>query len=196
MAHDGLLEFNKLVALQGLGHVVGNHLISRAVFNSKVALFNLVREKEITDIQSTSALTRAALSILLQKNSTLVILVQDVLVNLVPLRLHKQFRPEDVHRCIIRSHEFRFSRALRIELLLAGKGLNGAAAKCHHAAGMTLEVRMDSKSDVDVPFNHFEGCRHSKSRLRLASHYNISAVARVCSNQIGWVSSLECTEQQ
>ena len=47
---DGFAEFAILRALQWLGHKVGFKLICWAVFHFDIALLDLIRNKEVTDI--------------------------------------------------------------------------------------------------------------------------------------------------
>ena len=64
LAHNHLLKFLKQFALQRLAGEISNHLGCQAVFNGQVALFNLVGQEEITNVDSTGSLARAALILL------------------------------------------------------------------------------------------------------------------------------------
>ena len=56
MSHDQLLELLELLALEWLGHKVAPHFSGRAVFDLQITFFNLIGQKEITNIKSTGAL--------------------------------------------------------------------------------------------------------------------------------------------
>ena len=93
MAHDCLAKFPERLSLEGLGHVVTNHLSGGTVFNFQVAFLNLVGQKEITDVKSTSSLAGASLTIVFKQDSALVVLVQNILFNSATLGFHKKSGP-------------------------------------------------------------------------------------------------------
>ena len=68
MAHDECSVFPEGCTLQWFGRVVTPHILGRTIDNSKVALLHIVVDKEVPDVQSTSPLARACLTILLEKD--------------------------------------------------------------------------------------------------------------------------------
>ena len=82
-------EHAEFLALQWLCHEIRNHLVSWTVFYSHISFLNIVCDKEISNIDCSTAFSSASLPILLQKNSTLIVLVDDVLFNCISLCLHK-----------------------------------------------------------------------------------------------------------
>jgi hypothetical protein len=95
MSHDFFPKFLKQFSLQWFCHVISDHLQSGAVLNSHISLLNLVCQKEITDIERTSSLAQTSLTICFQQDSTLVVLIQDVLLDLIALSFHKQLGPQN-----------------------------------------------------------------------------------------------------
>ena len=49
--HDVLTETNKLLAMERLGHKISPHGISWAVFNADMALFLLISDKEVSNVE-------------------------------------------------------------------------------------------------------------------------------------------------
>jgi hypothetical protein len=80
-------EFTELLALQRLSVEIPDHIITWAIYNCNVSFLNLIREKEITDVQCLGPLPGAFLAICFQRNCTLVVLVQYVAVDLISLFL-------------------------------------------------------------------------------------------------------------
>ena len=74
---------------------ISDHIIGRTVCNCNVSFLDLIREEEVTYIQCSGSLPGAFLAICFQENSTLVILVQYVAVDIVSLFLQEQLCPED-----------------------------------------------------------------------------------------------------
>ena len=61
--HDVLTETNKLLAMERLGHEISPHGISWAVFNADVALFLLISDKEVSNVEVPGPLSGALASI-------------------------------------------------------------------------------------------------------------------------------------
>ena len=93
MSHNQFPKFLKLGALQWFGEEVANHLGGWAKFNGQVALFNLVGQEEVTNVEGTSSLARTSLTISLKQDCGLVVLKQNVLLDFVTLGLHEKFSP-------------------------------------------------------------------------------------------------------
>ena len=72
--HDVLPVCSELLALEGFRHVVSLHLICWAVLYLYITLLDLIRDKEIPDLYMPGALAHTLVTILLQLDSTLVIL--------------------------------------------------------------------------------------------------------------------------
>jgi hypothetical protein len=77
-----------------------------------IALLDSISSKEIPNAGMLRALAARSLSILLQKNSALVVLEQNIVLDLVALCLHKIPRPTD-------RHNFGLRRTVGVELLLS-----------------------------------------------------------------------------
>jgi len=75
--------------------------------NPEISLLNLICQEKVTDVDCSGSLARASLSIVLQQNGGLVFLVQDVLLDIVPLFFHKELGPKD-HLCqVVGTYQFR-----------------------------------------------------------------------------------------
>ena len=72
--HDRLPELGKLLACQRFGHIISVHFISWAVLNKDITLLNLIRNKEVTDVDVSGSLAHRLVTILLQTDSTLIVL--------------------------------------------------------------------------------------------------------------------------
>jgi len=103
--HDCLSEFHEELSLKGLGEEIGNHLRSWTVFNSHIALLDLIRNEEIVTVEMLGPFGRGFLSILLKENCTLVVLVMNTLSNRTALCLQEQFDPQNGGSDIIGSNK-------------------------------------------------------------------------------------------
>ena len=74
LVHDGGSEALKLGTNERLGHAVSNHLISWAVLDLYRSLLHLISNKEISDLDVSGSLADTFVAILLQLDSTLIIL--------------------------------------------------------------------------------------------------------------------------
>ena len=86
--HNLLPEVVKLGSMQGLCHVISDHL---GCWTSEVnvAFGLLVSNIEVLDVQVTRALASTLVSIDLEQHSTLVVLIEDILLDGIPLCLEK-----------------------------------------------------------------------------------------------------------
>jgi len=66
------------------------------------------------------ALAARSLAVLLQKNSTLVVLEQNIVLNVVALGFHEIPGPTDRRHEVISTYNFSFRSTARVELLLGG----------------------------------------------------------------------------
>ena len=80
MSHDETPKLVKLFALQRLGHVVCNHVFSGTMLHCQIAFLHLICDKEIANVKRPSSFARRLPTIGLKQNSTLVVLVQDILI--------------------------------------------------------------------------------------------------------------------
>ena len=96
----------KECTLQGLGEIITPHVLSRTVHNPQVALINLVMNKEKTNVQSASALARAALTLLGKDDSGLVVLVKDIILHINPLGFKEQLGPKHWTHHIVGANQF------------------------------------------------------------------------------------------
>ena len=55
MSHNQFPKFFELGSLQWFGTEVSNHFGGWAIINSQVALFNLVGQEEVTNVEGTSS---------------------------------------------------------------------------------------------------------------------------------------------
>ena len=85
--HYLLMEAVKICSMQRFCHVIPDHLICWAIFNVNVASGLLVSDAEVSDVEMMRALAWTLVSIGLEQYSTLVILINDVLLNWVSLHL-------------------------------------------------------------------------------------------------------------
>ena len=71
-------------------HKIRNHAINRTIFNINISFLCLFRDKEVTNIHRPTYLTSAVVTICLQEDRTLFILMQNIIFNIVSLILNKQ----------------------------------------------------------------------------------------------------------
>jgi hypothetical protein len=89
VSHDEGSELLKQFSLEGFTHVIPPHICSGQVLDIQVVLGHLIGQKEIPDDQSPCPLAGTLLSIGFQEDGTLVVLVEDVVLDEVPLSLHE-----------------------------------------------------------------------------------------------------------
>jgi len=75
MAHDDAPELLKQTSLQWLTHAVAIHLRSGTMLHPEISLLNLIHQEKVTDVDCSGSLARASLSIVLQQNGGLVVMV-------------------------------------------------------------------------------------------------------------------------
>ena len=72
--HNRIPELGEFSAIQWLGHVVSIHFICWAVLNKNITLLDLIRNKEVTDVDVSGSLAHRLVAILLQTDSTHIVL--------------------------------------------------------------------------------------------------------------------------
>ena len=120
MSHNALPELLKKLSLQRLCKIISDHLFRWQIFNHDIALLHLVCNEELMNVNCSGPLARALLTVVFQKNSALVVLIKNVLLDLVALGLQKQFGPKNGSGTVIHSDQFGLSAAASVELLLQG----------------------------------------------------------------------------
>jgi len=93
--HDDISEFSKGCTLKWFCHEICNHFCSRTPLDTQFAFCNSIGNEEVPDCNMPRAFAARGSSILLKKDRTLVVLVQDVLVNVVSLGFQELTRPKD-----------------------------------------------------------------------------------------------------
>ena len=81
--------------LERLGEEISKHYISGAILNTHLLAANIVGNKKITDVNVLGVLCAGAFAIGFKKDTTLVVLIDNVVVNVVAMGSEKQTRPED-----------------------------------------------------------------------------------------------------
>ena len=89
MSHNQFPKLVKLFSLQRFRKKVSNHVGRGAMHNREVALFDLICQEEITDVDGTGSFAGTSLTIVFKQNRGLVVLKQNVLLDLVVLGLHE-----------------------------------------------------------------------------------------------------------
>ena len=85
------------------------------------------------------------LTVVLQQNGALVVLIKNVFLDFITLGFQKQLGPGNWGGTVIHSDQFSFSAASSFELLLGGL-VNGKTASISHSATcVALKIRVDSK---------------------------------------------------
>ena len=87
--HYLLTEAWKLGSIQGFCHVISNHLICQTIFDVNVAFGLLIGDVELSDVQMTRVLARTLASVGLKQHGTLVVLIEDILLDWISLCLRK-----------------------------------------------------------------------------------------------------------
>jgi len=91
----------KIINCNRFSHVL-SHLGVQQI-NPGISLYNLICQEKAMDVDCPGSLVRA-LSIVLQQNGELVVLVQDALLDIVPLFFHEEFGPKDHLWHIVGTH--------------------------------------------------------------------------------------------
>jgi hypothetical protein len=106
--------------LEWLGRLVSDH-VSRGKPNYRhFFLTYSISDEEIPNVDVLRALAAGSFSILFQKNRTFGVLKQNVVLDVIALRLNEIPRPTDSWHEFISSHNLLFRRASSVELLLGG----------------------------------------------------------------------------
>ena len=84
-----LMEAIKLGSMQGGCHVIFNHLICQTIFDVNVAFDLLISNIELSDAQMTRVLANTLASIGLEQHGTLVLLIEDIILDWISLCLEK-----------------------------------------------------------------------------------------------------------
>ena len=87
--HNLLLEIIKLGSMQGFCHVISDHLISQTISDVNVVFGLLVGDVEVLDVQVTRVLASTLVSVGLKQHVTLVVLIEDILLDWISLCLEK-----------------------------------------------------------------------------------------------------------
>jgi len=138
-------------ALEWLGMVASNHFVGRAAMNLDVSFFNLVCQKEITNVKGTGAFSGTVLTIFQEKDGAFVVLVKNIVLNFVALGFHKKFGPEDKLRHVICTNKFGLGAAASVKSLFAGSVEDATTSESHGSSSVTFEVGMNCESCVDKP---------------------------------------------
>ena len=97
---------------------VAPHFIGRAIFDGQIASLNLIGEKKVTNIQSSRTLAGTLSAVRLEQDRTLVVLIQNILLDIVSLMLHKKLGPQNHDRRVIGAYQLGIGAALGVQLLL------------------------------------------------------------------------------
>jgi hypothetical protein len=92
-SHNKVPEFLEYSTLERFCRVVANHVTRWAPDDRQFVTLHSIRDEEVADINVFRALAARNLSIRLEKNRALVILVQDIVLDPVTLSIHKIPRP-------------------------------------------------------------------------------------------------------
>ncbi len=76
--HNLIPKLTKQRPLSGLGHKIGDHVLRGAPLHGHLVLLDTVSDKEETNVDVFSSLGAGSLAILLQKNGTLIVLVDNI----------------------------------------------------------------------------------------------------------------------
>ena len=87
--HNLLPEVVKLGSVQGLCHVISDHLICQTISDVNVAFGLLVSDVEISDVQVMRVLASTLASIGLKQHGAFVVLIEDILLDGMSLCLEK-----------------------------------------------------------------------------------------------------------
>ena len=87
--HNLLPEVVKLGSVQGFCHVISNHLVCQTISDVNVAFGLLVGDVEVLDVQMMRVLASTLASVDIEQHGTLVVLVEDILLDRISLRLEK-----------------------------------------------------------------------------------------------------------
>ena len=85
--HYLLTEAIELGSMQGLCHVISNHLICQTIFDVNVAFGLLVSDVEVSDVEMTRVLTSTLASVGLAQHGTFVVLIKNTLLDWISLCL-------------------------------------------------------------------------------------------------------------
>ena len=114
---------------------------------------DIVCDEEIAYVNVLGVLGARALTVGFKKDTTLVVLIDNVVLDVVSLGCEEQTRPEDETDGIIDANQFRFSGAACIEFLFGGHGIDTAMTQGHGGPSMTAHVGMHRVGGIHPPLD-------------------------------------------
>ena len=108
----GLLlpEAVKLGSMQGLCHLISDHLICQTVSDVNVAFGHLICNVEVSDVEVTRVLASTLVSIGLEHHGAFVVLIEDILFYWISLHLKKLLCPYHWRDNFVSGYHFCFGR--------------------------------------------------------------------------------------
>lgn len=132
------------------GLLVQSLISGGAELNGDIPLLNLICQGKTPGADGSGPLARAALSTLFKKNGRLVVLVQDVLFDIVPLRFHEKLGPQDHLHHVIGTHQLSISAAPGIQLLFPLSVDQRAHTHRHPTTSGALEIWINGESNTNM----------------------------------------------
>ena len=88
-----------------------------------------VMKSKVSDVNVLGASSTQCSAILFQQDGTLIILINDVVMNLVALRCHEVLGLDHQGHPIINAGDFSFGAAFSVDMLFPGHGVNRTLTK-------------------------------------------------------------------
>jgi hypothetical protein len=151
--HQDGAHFREFGTLKRFGKDVGPHLVGRAVFECKFSRFVIMTDVEVFSLDVFSAFGAGNIAILGQRESTHVVLIDNVGSNGVTLCLKKMTGPQDVARFVMKANDFAFSRTLGRYLLFVRGTCCCTVTKSEERSRVSLAVIMGMVRSIDIPFD-------------------------------------------
>ena len=112
-----------------------------------------IGEEEVTYVDMPYSLATWSLTIIFEHNTTLIILIHDILSDVIALILKKVSIPNHLGHEIIISNELRLRWYLGIENLVGKSSIDCSYTKQDHYTTMAPHVFEDSKVSMKPPFD-------------------------------------------
>ena len=121
---DGVPELQELGALEGLGEEIGEHVVGRTEHYLGLALSDDIGDEEVSDIDMAGLLTARGPTVDLELDGALVVLVDGSRSDAVSLGLDEVLGPDALRQNVADADELGMGRAVRIDLVLARRGMH------------------------------------------------------------------------
>ena len=150
-SHNNITEPLEMGSLIGLGQKNTSHVPRGTPFNRHVSFLDTVSHKKIPHINILGPFPTGCLAILLNNNSALVFLVNDVVGHIIALWLQEQPCPQNGQHTVAHTYHLRFGGVMGIKLLFRRSRYRITSAHTESATCVASHVGVHTVWPIDHP---------------------------------------------